>query len=350
MKLSIRKRGFARFVVPVTAIAALAALAAPGDASAAAHSAPAYPADLDSLLNDLVRYGDSATTSGERQYASVWDNRHWTYQWGRSNIPTTSHVSTRNDASGVTFSNLQVTPDGEATTSPGATWYVGSSFLTNKTDREMTLTTQSFSKTVTDTLSTAVTKQFSTSHKVSGQVNVGNFFSGSDEFTATWTWGETDTKTASEQETYKAKSQSVPVPPHTTAVVKVVLKQTKSTGAVKLEGDLDGSFTRSLIRTDCNDSGACAPGHVVRSSTESVYDTALAAVPLPPGIYLSGHHTVAVPGLGTYTAENGSQFGVEVSYAPQQSAPAPGASAPAPAALHSYSYTVPVQKAAAPPR
>ncbi|MFD9484360.1 ETX/MTX2 family pore-forming toxin [Streptomyces sp. NPDC059991] len=348
--MSIRKKSVARFVVPVTAIAALAALAAPGDASAATHSAPAYPADLDGLLNDLVQYGDSATANGERHYASVWDNRHWTYQWGRSNIPTTSHVSTRNDASGVTFSNLQVTPDGPATTSPGATWYVGSASMTNTTDREMTLTTQGFSRKVTDTVSTAVTKQLSTSHKISAQVKLGDFISGGDEFTATWTWGETDTKTSSVEETYTASSQSVPVPPHTTAVVKVVLKQTKSTGAVKLLGDLDGSFTRSLIRTDCNDGGGCAPGHTVRSSTESVYDTALAAVPLPPGMYLSGHHTVAVPGLGTYTAENGSQFGVEVSYAPQQPAPAPGASAPAPAASRSYSYTVPAQKAAAPPR
>ncbi|MFI1172675.1 ETX/MTX2 family pore-forming toxin [Streptomyces melanogenes] len=344
MKLSIRKRGVARYVVPVTALAALAALAAPGDARAATHGAPPYPADLDGLLNQFVQYGDSTTWNGERQYASAWDNHHWVYQWGRANVPMTSHVSTRNDASGVTFTNLQVTPDGPATTTPGATWYVGSNFLTNTTDREMTLTTQSFSRTVTDTVSTAVTKQLSTSHKVSAQLKLGEFFSGGDEFTATWTWGETDTKTASLQETYTATPQSVPVPPHTTAVIKVVLKQTKSTGAVKLEGDLDGSFTRSLIRTDCNDvGGGCAPGHAVRSSKESVYDTALAAVPLPPGIYLSGHHTVAVPGLGTYTAENGSQFGVEVSYVPQQRVAAPGAP-------RSYSYTVAARRTAAPPR
>ncbi|GAA2723555.1 MULTISPECIES: ETX/MTX2 family pore-forming toxin [Streptomyces] len=344
MKKSMRPRGLARLVAPVAAMAALAVAAAPGNAFAAGHGTPPYPADLDGLLTDLVQYGDPGTWDAERSYAATWDNRHWSYQWGRAGIPTTSHVSARNDASGVTFSHLQVVPDGDPVTGPGASWFVGTSQLTNTTDSPMTLTSQGFSKAVTQTVSTTVTRQFSTSTKVSAEARLGDALKGGAEFTATWTWGESGTRTTSEEQTYTATPQQVPVPAHTTAVVRVVLLQTKSTGTVHLVGDLGGSFTRSLIRTDCNSGGACAPGHTVRSTTEPVYDRALAAVPLPPGVHLTDHHTVAVPGLGTYTAQTGAEFEVTVGYRPNGPAPAPAA------ASHPYAYTVAALKAGAPGR
>ncbi|WP_344072954.1 ETX/MTX2 family pore-forming toxin [Streptomyces crystallinus] len=334
----MRNKNLARVAVPV---AALALAAIPADAHAAGHAPVPYPASLDDLLNDLVRYGDTATADSEKNYISTWDNHHWTYQWGRANIPTTSHVKVSNDASGVTFSHLQVTPDGEPTTTLGDTWFVGTARLTNSTDQPQSLTTQSYTKTVTDSVSTSVTKQFGGSNTVSAQVKLGEFFTGGDEFTTTWTWGDTHTHTQTDDQTYTANAQQIAVPAHTTAVVTIALVQTKSTGLVNLKGDLDGSFQRVVTRTDCNDaSGGCAPGHVVSNKTESVYDTALNAVPLPPGMYLSDHHTVAVPGLGTYTAAHGSYFTVKVTDEPDGSRPVP-------AAPRSYTYTLPVGKPAA---
>ncbi|WP_438290000.1 ETX/MTX2 family pore-forming toxin [Streptomyces sp. HUAS TT7] len=349
MKLGTNRRAgrISRHTAPAAALAVVVVCAASVNASATSHDAPSYPSSLSQFLSDIAFYGDPTTAAQDQAYMDQRNNKTVVQQVGRAFVPRLEKTRTVWDASGLAFSHVKVTPAGAPHIGDNVVLYHGSARLANATNREKSLSTQAFGQDVEDSISTSLSKTFGITNKLTTQVKMGPFFSGGDEFETSWTLGRTDTTTTTVTNHYTAPSQTMMVPPHTVDTVTFDLYRNTYQGKVNITGDLDGSFEKKIMTEMYTDDGKAFLGsHTAIEHHYSVYDTALAAVPLTPGFYLSGHHTVVVPsmGMGEYTADvANTNFDVTVSESPLPTTDAsPRTPVPA-SALKSYSYTVPAQ-------
>ncbi|WP_184491125.1 ETX/MTX2 family pore-forming toxin [Streptomyces sp. I6] len=234
----------------------------------------------------------------------------------------------------VTNSNTTVTVVGDPSVSLGDLWFVGTSTLKNTTDAPLTMTSESFTKSISDTVTNTVTKGVSVANKVSASVDMGKAVHMGTELTTTWSFSDSNSTSQSQSVSYTAPSQNIVVPAHSTATVTVRLQQAIATGNVDLSTDLGGTFEQ----WQCS-GGACG------ASNEPLYDTLAniqktgktwggkPAPALPSGFTLnSAKKALSFKGAGTYRATYGANFDVQVSTSPNT------ASAPA---AKSYSLTVP---------
>ncbi|GFH39075.1 ETX/MTX2 family pore-forming toxin [Streptomyces pacificus] len=234
----------------------------------------------------------------------------------------------------VTNSNTTLTVVGEPSVSLGDLWFVGTSTLKNSTGAPLTLTSESFTKSFSDTVTHTVTKGVSVANKVSVSVDMGKALHMGTDLTTTWSFSDSHSTSQTQSVSYTAPSQNIVVPAYSTATVTVRLQQAIATGNVDLSTDLGGTFFRLKCLGD-----SCV------GSDQSLYDTLAytqgtgmtmngkPAPALPSGFTLnSSKKALSFKGAGTYRASYGANFDVEVSTSPNT------ASAPA---AQSYSLTVP---------
>ncbi|MEN3582994.1 ETX/MTX2 family pore-forming toxin [Streptomyces sp. ZYX-F-203] len=234
----------------------------------------------------------------------------------------------------VTNSNTSVEVVGDPSVSLGDLWFVGTSTLRNTTDDAQTMSSESFTKTIEDTVTTSVTKGLEVSNTVQASVDMGDVLHLGNELTTTWNFSEENSHANSESVSYTAPQQDIVVPAHTTATVTVRLQQAIATGDVALSTDLGGQYEG----WQCS-SGSCASSYSPLYSTiKSIQDSGKTwantpAPALPSGFTLNtGKQALSFEGAGTYSATYGANFDVKVSMAPNSDE---GESA------SSYSLTVP---------
>ena len=144
---------------------------------------------------------------------------------------------------GNTFSlkNTYVEPDGSPSITYDEAVYIGHSILHNTTNVDQTLTTQSFSETITETVSTTTTHTVGTSVSASSKFQIPFVGETGASFTASYNFSQNKTNTNSKAVTITVQPQRILVPANSSVEVNVYLNKAKIKGDVKLKGELVGS-------------------------------------------------------------------------------------------------------------
>ncbi|MDE5128416.1 ETX/MTX2 family pore-forming toxin, partial [Paenibacillus larvae] len=112
--------------------------------------------------------------------------------------------------------------------------FVGKTILTNNTDQEQTFSTNSFSKTITNSVTNSTTHGFKLGAKASAKFQIPLVGETGMELSTEYNFSDTSAKTNSESYTYTATPQNIKVPAHSSVEVIVNLNQVKSKGNVNL--------------------------------------------------------------------------------------------------------------------
>ncbi|WP_184491541.1 ETX/MTX2 family pore-forming toxin [Streptomyces sp. I6] len=228
------------------------------------------------------------------------------------------------DSTDVTNANAVAHEVGEPSVSLGDGWYIGTSILTNDTDQALKLSTQSFTKKVPEAVSTSVKNGVTFKGKVLGLLaqlaNVPAKFTNT-----TVNFAEKQVQEVSAMGTYTSPAQQIDVPPHTVAHVTVNLQKVEATGQLALEATLGGTFDVVQYARDYS--------YGIGENNISLYDCLSTAQKkgkapaLPSTLALdNANKKVRFNGTGTYTATYGTNYLVNVTFAPQVS----GAAVPKP--------------------
>ncbi len=198
-------------------------------------------------------------------------------------------------------------PVGEAQVVSGAPVYLGCASLTNSTSSDQTLTSNSFSRSYTNTVATTVTTGVSSTSKVSGSFSLSKVVGFGLEESVTVSYQNSNTQSESITETHTAPSQNVFVPAGETRYVVSSLTQSTYTGELALNTSFGGGFTayNPLL------GGSLFPDHY------NVYDVLSrakdAGAELPAGFSLnSSTRLLDFKGSGTYTVKAGIHFRSEI--------------------------------------
>ncbi|MCX4775438.1 ETX/MTX2 family pore-forming toxin [Streptomyces sp. NBC_01264] len=227
--------------------------------------------------------------------------------------------------SDITVTNPTVKQVGETVATLGDTLFFGTATLTNNGDMEQTLRSQSFAKTITNSLSTSVTRGIETGVKVTAGFNF--LVKGEAEFHQAITYSDTTMQTSTEAEIYTLPAQNIKVPAHTQATVTARLQRVTSSGNLTLRAELGGvSRVRIMI------------GFLPLTFDDSLYNVLgpdiywanhpaagggnpplkkVGAPPLPESITLdSVNKKVHFDETATFTATHGTQVDVAVNFTP----------------------------------
>ncbi|SDW33437.1 toxin ETX/toxin MTX2 [Marininema mesophilum] len=212
------------------------------------------------------------------------------------------------NSSDLQITDAKVTKKGKPKYDPGPDMYFGTSRLVNNSEKTQNLSSQEFSKQVTETITTTVTNGFKAG--VSETINASFLGIGSSTtLSAEYNYSSAEAKTSTDTVTYTAKSQNIEVPPHTTALVKVYLKKVKAKGKVNLNATIGGPlsvhYKSSNIEGDFNG---------------ITYEYFKWANHLPKEYKLkSKAEKLRFKGTGQYKAELGTDFDVRVKFKKQES-------------------------------
>ncbi|MEU6281396.1 ETX/MTX2 family pore-forming toxin [Streptomyces sp. NPDC047028] len=277
------------FILPVTCFVMLAAVPM---TTGRAHADPVTWVDLDAVTRVQAVYWADA-----QQYE------------GKVVRQNNSRIAALNAKIGVV---------GDPVISEAGTLYIGGTSLENSSDVEQTLTTQAFSQSESDTLSTSVARGLSGTVKVAAK-----FLPGMDsEMSTTVSYSETNTQTESIAQTYTAPSQNIKVPARTVANVSVTLQRVTADGQMYLDADLQGKGDYSVNVTD-RKHGVSFTNNYENVPIEDVlgpttqFKTPKSGAPaLPDGLTINSSNGVHFSGLGTYRATYGTRMYVKVNFVP----------------------------------
>ena len=223
-------------------------------------------------------------------------------QINQDNLPVTGDaVSEKTD---VTLENLRVEPINDSKVEKTELIFSGNTRLTNTTNEKQTLTSQAFDFSEANTVSATTTNAVGTSISASASFNVPIIGSLNTSISTQYNFSKSETNSESKTVTYKIPSQSITLNPGQTVEVRARLEKVKTSGKVKLVGDLNGT-----------ESGYISLQRLVPSSTWSYkyeLNTVLkwsAYKKAPYEISFNGKH---VEDEGTYEAEYGSNLYIDV--------------------------------------
>lgn len=223
-------------------------------------------------------------------------------QINQDNLPVTGDaVSEKTD---VNLENLRVEPINDSKVKKTELIFSGNTRLTNTTNEKQTLTSQAFDFSEANTVSATTTNAVGTSISASASFNVPIIGSLNTSISTQYNFSKAETNSESKTVTYKIPSQSITLNPGQTVEVRARLEKVKTSGKVKLVGDLNGT-----------ESGYISLQRLVPSSTWSYkykLNTVLkwsAYKKAPYEISFNGKH---VEGEGTYEAEYGSNLYIDV--------------------------------------
>lgn len=223
-------------------------------------------------------------------------------QINQDNLPVTGDaVSEKTD---VNLENLRVEPINDSKVEKTELIFSGNTRLTNTTNEKQTLTSQAFDFSEANTVSATTTNAVGTSISASASFNVPIIGSLNTSISTQYNFSKAETNSESKTVTYKIPSQSITLNPGQTVEVRARLEKVKTSGKVKLVGDLNGT-----------ESGYISLQRLVPSSTWSYkyeLNTVLkwsAYKKAPYEISFNGKH---VEDEGTYEAEYGSNLYIDV--------------------------------------
>lgn len=204
----------------------------------------------------------------------------------------------------VLISETDAVPVGTAQVVSGAPFYLGCASLTNSTSSDQTLTSHSFSKAYTNTVSTTVTTGVSSTSKISGSFALSKVVGLGLEESVTVSYQNSNTQSESIKETHTAPSQRVLVPAKETRYVVSSLTQNTYSGPLALNGSFEGGFTAS---------GVLFPFPQPFNMYDVLSQAKDAGAKLPAGFSLnSSTRRLDFQGAGTYTVKAGVHFKVDV--------------------------------------
>jgi hypothetical protein len=234
------------------------------------------------------------------------------------------------DITKITTTNTTAIRTGMPATTFGDTWFVGSSLLRNDSDLEQTLSTSSFSRNITLTVSTEVTKGISLAVGLTAKVGFDDIgVAGS--WTTTFSLSTTNAQSTSDSVTYTAPSQSIRVPPNTTAQVTVSLQKVIATGTMALRTELGGTYRAQNKPTSHWWTDVSLYDEMRAARNDSRAPALPASLTLNPTTKRLDFNGEAI-----YTATYGSAYKVEVTYLPHDLPVGQKYSSPAP-----LTYTLP---------
>lgn len=223
-------------------------------------------------------------------------------QINQDNLPVTGDVVS--EKTDVNLENLRVEPINDSKVEKTELIFSGNTRLTNTTNEKQTLTSQAFDFSEANTVSATTTNAVGTSISASASFNVPIIGSLNTSISTQYNFSKAETNSESKTVTYKIPSQSITLNPGQTVEVRARLEKVKTSGKVKLVGDLNGT-----------ESGYISLQRLVPSSTWS-YKYKLNTVfkwsaykKAPYEISFNGKH---VEGEGTYEAEYGSNLYIDV--------------------------------------
>lgn len=177
-------------------------------------------------------------------YEKLKEVRNGNSRWKDKELRFTVHPKTNtfklNNTKVTLVGTPQIDYDG------GETVYIGRSILTNSSSQEQTLTTQSFSESVQDVVTTTTTHAVGTSVNASANFQVPFVGKTGLSLTSSYNFSRATTNTNARTVTHTVEAQKIAVPANTTVEVSVVLKKAKITGNVALKGQLVGSESGSV--------------------------------------------------------------------------------------------------------
>lgn len=119
--------------------------------------------------------------------------------------------------------------------------FSGNTRLTNTTNEKQTLTSQAFDFSEANTVSATTTNAVGTSISASASFNVPIIGSLNTSISTQYNFSKAETNSESKTVTYKIPSQSITLNPGQTVEVRARLEKVKTSGKVKLVGDLNGT-------------------------------------------------------------------------------------------------------------
>ncbi|HDR5267526.1 sulfurtransferase [Bacillus thuringiensis] len=138
------------------------------------------------------------------------------------------------------YEQFSVEADGSPTITNSTNIFVGKSTLTNDTDQEQTLSTNSFSKMISNSIAHSTTHGFKFGTKASATYKIPFVGETSIELSAEYNFSDTSSQTNTESYTYTANPQNIKVPAHSSVDVIVNLDTVKAKGDVKLLAKISG--------------------------------------------------------------------------------------------------------------
>ncbi|MGE8036255.1 ETX/MTX2 family pore-forming toxin [Lysinibacillus sp. NPDC093692] len=147
------------------------------------------------------------------------------------------------------FNQFSVQADGSPVITSSENVYVGRETLTNNTDMEQVLTTQSFTKTLSNTVTNSTTHGFSFGVKATSKFSIPFVGETGIELSTEYNFSDTSSYENSESYTYIVSPQNIRVPAHSSVEVIVILNTAKMNGDVKLLANASGTVTASPYYT-----------------------------------------------------------------------------------------------------
>ncbi|MDC2863876.1 ETX/MTX2 family pore-forming toxin [Bacillus sp. BP-3] len=179
--------------------------------------------------------------------------------------------------------------------------FAGKTILNNDTDRDQVLTTDEFSKTFENSVTSSVTNGFNLGVTASASFGIPLIGETSVEISTEYNFSKTDENTKTESYTYTASPQNITVPAHSAVEVIVNLNTAKINGNVKLLTKLDG-----YIEGETNNPYVSQiPFYTIAADPFVRKQFPIKSVdPNSTQVYLEGK--------GKYSAEYGTEFSVTV--------------------------------------
>lgn len=207
------------------------------------------------------------------------------------------------------FHYNSVTPNGSPQIQDSSSMFIGKTTLTNNSDNEQTLSTNSFTKTISHSITTSTTHGFKIGEKTSGKLSMPIGELGM-EVSLEYNFSSTNSSTKSESYAYTATPQNIKVPAHSSVEVIVMLNKGKVRGNVNLLTRMSGSPSANHVYAPTSgESIGTAYIHLANYGQTVRYAKQFANLP-----YLSVNNddSINLIGAGTYEAEVGTEFSVTV--------------------------------------
>ncbi|PED40792.1 ETX/MTX2 family pore-forming toxin [Bacillus cereus] len=197
-----------------------------------------------------------------------------------------------------------VEADGSPEISKSESIFVGKTILTNNSNQEQTLSTNSFSKTISNSITNATTHGFKFGSKVSSKFQIPLVGETAVELNTEYNFSDTTNETKSVSHTYTAGPQNIKVPANSAVEVIVKLDAAKIKGNVKLLTEMTGKSNTHLFYKNGSIRHDYDVATLVREASRFEELKRVSAEP-------SGK-TVNLIGYGKYEAEYGTEFSVTV--------------------------------------
>lgn len=201
---------------------------------------------------------------------------------------------------GATFQQLSVEADGSPIITNSKNIFVGKTTLTNNTDQEQTLSTNSFSKMISNSIAHSTTHGFKFGTKASAKFNIPLVGETGIELSAEYNFSDTSSQTNTESYTYTASPQNIKVPAHSS--VEVIVTSTD---------EWAGKDAENFIYAD-EPNGKYGTSYWYDKPFYEIVKYASYFEKLQNIAPNSDGQTINLIGSGKYEAEYGTEFTVDV--------------------------------------